>query len=84
MYITLYKNSTKGSWFSGIGTILVVISVVSLLGFNHTVIYPSLSDINSSLTIENSSGSHYTLLVMGYVSFLVPIVLGYVFLVWRS
>ncbi|HHB95024.1 MAG TPA: cytochrome d ubiquinol oxidase subunit II [Campylobacterales bacterium] len=84
LYITLYKNSTKGIWFSGIGTILVVISVVSLLGFNHTVIYPSLSDINSSLTIENSSGSHYTLLVMGYVSFLVPIVLGYVFLVWRS
>jgi len=83
-YITLFKNAAKGVWFSGVGTILTVISLLSLLGFNHTAIYPSLSDLGSSLTIENSSGSHYTLSVMSYVSLMVPFVLGYIYLVWRS
>lgn len=84
IFISLFKESTKGIWFSGVGTVLVVLSIFCLLGFNNTSIYPSLSDIQSSLNIENSSGSHYTLTVMSYVSFLVPIVLGYIILVWRS
>lgn len=83
-YITLYKASTKGVWFSGVGTVFTVVSILSLLGFNHTAIYPSLSDIGSSLTIENSSGSHYTLTAMSYVSLMVPFVLGYIYLVWKS
>ena len=83
-YITLLKASTKGIWFSGVGTVLTVVSLLSLLGYNHTAIYPSLSDIGSSLTIENSSGSHYTLTAMGYVSLLVLFVLGYIYLVWKS
>jgi cytochrome d ubiquinol oxidase subunit II len=40
--------------------------------------------MQSSLTIENSSGSYYTLSVMSVVSLLVPIVLGYIVAVWRS
>jgi cytochrome d ubiquinol oxidase subunit II len=83
-YITLIKGSTKGIWFSGTGTVLTVVSLLSLLGFNHTAIYPSLSDLGSSLNIENSSGSHYTLTAMSYVSLMVPFVLGYIYLVWRS
>lgn len=83
-YSTLFNASTKGIWFSGVGTVLTVVSLLSLLGFNQTAIYPSLSDIGSSLTIENSSGSHYTLTAMSYVSLLVPFVLGYIYLVWRS
>ncbi|HIP29717.1 MAG TPA: cytochrome d ubiquinol oxidase subunit II [Sulfurospirillum arcachonense] len=84
IFISLFKNSTKGIWFSGIGTVLVTLSLLCLLGFNHTAIYPSLSDIQSSLNIENSSGSHYTLSVMGYVSLMVPFVLGYIVIVWRA
>lgn len=83
-YITLFKESKKGIWFSGTGTILTVVSLLSLLGYNQTTIYPSLSDIASSLTIENSSGSHYTLTAMSYVSLMVPFVLGYIYLVWKS
>lgn len=84
LYTTLFKASTKGVWFSGVGTVLTVVSLLSLLGFNQTAIYPSLSDIGSSLSIENSSGSHYTLSAMSYVSLMVPFVLGYIYLVWKS
>ncbi|CAA6811596.1 MAG: Cytochrome d ubiquinol oxidase subunit II (EC [uncultured Sulfurovum sp.] len=83
-YTTLFKASLKGIWFSGLGTVLTVVSLLSLLGYNQTAIYPSLSDIGSSLTIENASGSHYTLTAMSYVSLMVPFVLGYIYLVWRS
>ncbi len=83
-YSTLFKGSLKGIWFSGIGTVMSVVSLLCLLGFNQTAIYPSLSDIQSSLSIENASGSHYTLSVMSYVSLAVPVVLGYIYLVWRS
>lgn len=82
--ISLFKRSTKGIWFSGIGTVLVAVSLLCLLGFNATTIYPSLSHIQSSLTIENSSSSLYTLKSMSYVSLGVPLVLGYIFLVWRA
>ncbi len=82
--IAIRKNATNGIWFSGVGTVLTVLALFSLLGYNHTAIYPSLADINSSLTIENGSGSHYTLTAMSYVSLFVPFVLGYIYLVWKS
>jgi cytochrome d ubiquinol oxidase subunit II len=83
-YITLFRRSTKGIWFSGTGTVLTVVALLSLLGYNQTAIYPSLADINCSLNIENSSGSHYTLTAMSYVSLFVPVVFGYIYLVWKS
>ena len=84
LYISLFKGSTKGIWFSGAGTVLTVTVLLSLIGFNHTAIYPSLSDLDSSLTIENASGSHYTLTAMSYVSLMVPFVLGYIYMGWKS
>jgi len=84
LFISLFKNSTKGIWFSGVGTVLVVVSLLSLLGFNNTSIYPSLSDLQSSLDIRNASGSRYTLTAMSYVSLMVPFVLGYIIIVWRA
>jgi len=83
-YITLFKQSSNGIWFSGTGTVLTIVALLSLLGYNQTAIYPSLADINCSLNIENSSGSHYTLTAMSYVSLFVPVVLGYIYLVWKS
>ena len=79
----IFSKSDKGIWAAGVGVILVVISLFLILGYNHTAYYPSLADIQSSLTIQNSSGSHYTLTAMSYVSLLVPFVLGYVIIVWR-
>jgi len=84
IFITLFKDNKKGIWFSGIGTIMVVIAVLSLLGFNNTAIYPSLADMQSSLNIENASASKFTLMIMSFVTLMIPIVLGYIIVVWRA
>jgi cytochrome bd ubiquinol oxidase subunit II len=84
IFSTLFNGSRKGIWFSGLGTILVGISLFLLAGYNNTPYYPSLSHLQSSLTIENSSSSHFTLTAMSYVSLLVPFVLAYIFWAWRA
>ena len=78
------KCASKGIWFAGIGTILTVFSLFLLAGFNNTAYYPSTYDLQSSLTIMNSSSSHYTLTAMSYVSLLVPFVLAYIWYAWWS
>ena len=78
------KCGTKGIWFSGIGTILTVFSLLLLAGFNNTAYYPSTFDLQSSLTIQNSSSSHYTLAAMSYVSLMVPFVIAYIWYAWRA
>jgi cytochrome bd ubiquinol oxidase subunit II len=78
------KSASKGIWFASIGTILTVFSLFLLAGFNNTAYYPSTFDLQSSLTIMNSSSSHYTLTAMSYVSLLVPFVLAYIWYAWRS
>jgi len=72
-----------GIWYAGSGTVLAVLSLLLTAGFNHTCFYPSIYDIQDSLTIESSSSSHYTLTAMSYVSLFVPFVLAYVFWAWR-
>jgi cytochrome d ubiquinol oxidase subunit II len=84
IFITLYKKSRRGIWFSGIGTIFTVFTLFVIAGFNKTAFYPSTFDLQSSLTIENSSSSFYTLTVMSYVSLLVPFVIAYIWHAWRS
>lgn len=78
------KNFRKGIWFSGIGTVLVVLVLFFLAGYNNTAYYPSLLDPQSSLTIANSSSSLFTLTVMSWVSLLVPFVLAYIWYVWSK
>jgi len=78
------KNGSKGIWFAGIGTVFTVMALFLIAGFNHTAFYPSTFDLQSSLTIQNSSSSRYTLTVMSYVSLLVPFVLAYIIYAWRS
>ena len=74
----------KGIWFTGIGTVLAVLALLLVAGYNHTAYYPSTNDLQSSLTLANSCSSEFTLRVMFYVSFLVPFVLAYIFYAWRS
>lgn len=76
-----YRN---GIWLTGIGTILTVLVLFLITGWNQTAYYPSLIDINSSLTIANSSSSEFTLRTMTNVSFLIPFVLAYIIYAWRA
>ena len=73
----------KGIWFSGIGTILTVLALFMLAGYNNTAYYPSY-DLTSSLTLSNSCSSEFTLKTMAFVSILVPFVAAYIFYAWRS
>lgn len=77
------KHFTGGIWWSGIGTVLVVLSLFWVAGYNSTPYYPSLLDPGSSLTIYNSSSSLFTLKTMTYVSFIIPFVLAYIVYAWR-
>ena len=77
------KEFRSGIWFSGIGTVLVVLSLFFIAGYNNTAYYPSVADMQSSLTIYNSSSSFFTLEVMSVVSILVPIVVAYIAYTWR-
>jgi cytochrome d ubiquinol oxidase subunit II len=77
-----FGSSKKGIWFSGLGTVLIGIVVFVIAGLNGTAYYPSYADPQSSLTIQNSSGSKETLAVMAWVSIAVPFVLAYIAWVW--
>ncbi len=74
----------KGIWWSGTGTIMVVIVLFWLAGYNSTSYLPSVTDIQSSLTLANSSSSLFTLTVMSWVSILVPFVIAYIAYVWHK
>jgi cytochrome d ubiquinol oxidase subunit II len=74
----------KVIWHGGIGTFLTVFSLFLVAGFNNTAFYPSYEDIQSSLTIQNASSSHYTLTAMSYVSLMVPFVFAYIWYAWKA
>lgn len=80
----LSRHFTKGIWISGVGTMLVVMSLFWIAGFNDTPYYPSLLDPGSSLTISNSSSTEFTLWVMSCVSLILPFVIAYIAYVWYS
>ena len=78
------KRRTCGIWYGGAGTVSVVLSLFFMAGYNNTPYYPSSADMQSSLTIYNSSSSLFTLEVMSVVSLLLPVVLAYIFWAWRA
>jgi len=83
--ISSYLNGgTKGIWFAGGGTTLTVWALFILAGFNNTSFYPSALDLQSSLSIENASSTHFTLTAMSYVSLGVPFVIGYIWYAWKA
>ena len=80
-----FRQSSKGIWLAGIGTVATVFSLLIISGFNHTCYYPAYGDyLQSSIHIENSSSSRYTLVAMSYVSLLIPFVLAYIWYTWRA
>jgi cytochrome d ubiquinol oxidase subunit II len=82
--ITVFRESLSGIWFAGLGTVLAVFSLFLIAGFNGTSFYPSLYDLQSSLTIRNASSSLFTLKTMMYVSFIIPLVIAYIWYAWKA
>ena len=80
----LSKDFILGIWPAGIGTVLIVLALLLTSAWNHTAYYPSTADLQSSLTLENSSSSYFTLNTMFWVSLLVPFVLAYIVYCWRK
>ncbi|MDR1592280.1 MAG: cytochrome d ubiquinol oxidase subunit II [Prevotellaceae bacterium] len=83
--LTLFKKAfIKGIWFAGFGTVLTALVIFLLAGFNHSVYYPSIADMQSSLTITNSSSSLFTLKTMSIVSLFIPFVVAYIWYAWAQ
>lgn len=80
----LKADYASGIWPAGIGTVLVVLVLFLIAGWNTTAYYPSNADLQSSLTIVNSSSSLSTLKTMFYVSLLIPFVLAYIAYCWHA
>ena len=78
------KTYIKGIWPAGIGTVLVVLVLFLITGWNNTAYYPSNADLQSSLTIVNSCSSEFTLRTMAVVSLFIPFVLAYIAYAWYS
>lgn len=78
------KTYIQGIWPVGIGVVITVLCLLLCAGWNNTAYYPSTAELQSSLTIANSSSSLFTLRTMAYVSVLVPFVLAYIVYAWRS
>ena len=78
------KKFIWGIWPAGIGVVMVVLSLLLCAGWNHTAYYPSTADLQSSLTIQNSCSSEFTLTTMAIVSILIPFVLAYIWHAWWS
>ena len=80
----LKPNFYRGIWLAGPGTVLVVMALFMLVGYNGTAYYPSNADLQSSLTLQNSSSSEFTLTCMSIVSLIIPFVVAYIAYFWRQ
>ena len=74
----------RSIWFAGPGAVLTVTMLIFITGVNNTAFYPSVTDLQSSLTLQNSSSSMFTLKVMAWVSLFIPVVMGYIIYAWRA
>ena len=82
---TLIKpNFKRGIWLAAPGTILAVMALFMIAGYNNTAYYPSTADLQSSLTLNNSCSSEFTLRTMAAVSLIIPFVVAYIFYFWRQ
>ena len=83
--VTLMKKGfNRGIWFAGPGTVLAVMAIFMIAGYNGTAYYPSMADLQSSLTLSNSCSSEFTLKTMAIVSLIIPFVVAYIAYFWRQ
>jgi len=84
LFISIFKGSNKGIWFTGSATIAAVFALFLVAGFHNTAFYPSSANLQNSLTIRNASSSAFTLKTMMFVSFIIPFVLAYIWYAWKA
>ena len=78
------KEFRRGIWFAAPGTVLAVMAIFMIAGYNDTSYYPSTADLQASLTLSNSSSSEFTLKTMAIVSLIIPFVVTYIAYFWRQ
>ena len=82
--LTLVKKTFyRGIWIAAPGTVLAVMSLFMIAGYNSTAYYPSTADIQSSLSLSNSCSSEFTLKTMAIVSLIIPFVVAYIAYFWH-
>ncbi len=82
-----FQGKRIGFWIANVGVLFVVLAIFMTAGYGNSAFYPSYADLQSSLTIQNASGSLVGLRTMFYVSFAIPFVLlevGYTWYVMRK
>ena len=80
----LKKDFRRGIWFAAPGTVLAVMAIFMIAGYNGTSYYPSTADLQASLTLSNSCSSEFTLKTMAIVSLIIPFVVAYIAYFWRQ
>ena len=80
----LKQRFLRGIWLAAPGTVLAVMALFMIAGYNNTAYYPSTYDLQSSLTLANSCSSEFTLITMAVVSLIIPFVVGYIAYFWRQ
>lgn len=71
-------------YLTGLGVVLAVWAILLTIGWGDLSYFHSNTDLNSSLTLYNSSSSLYTLKTMAYASLAVPFVIAYIAYVWKK
>ncbi|MEF9932184.1 MAG: cytochrome d ubiquinol oxidase subunit II, partial [Bacteroidales bacterium] len=84
MFFTKTLFAKRSFYITGAGVVLAVWPILICAAFNNTAYFPSLINLQDSLTLYNSSSSLFTLTVMAYVSLAIPFVLWYIIIVWRK
>lgn len=84
LWLGIIRNSARAIWYAGFGTVPVVMALFFMAGYGETAFYPSSADPQSSLTLAKASSSQFTLRTMMYVSFIIPLVVAYIWYAWRS
>ena len=79
------KSRRKGFWLTAGGTVIVVMGIFALAGFNGTAFFPSLTDLQSSLTVLNSAADADTLQLLFWLSPAIPLaIIGFGYLWHRE
>jgi cytochrome bd ubiquinol oxidase subunit II len=84
IYLSIFRHSSRAVWYAGSGTVIVGLALFFLAGYGRSAFYPSITNLQSSLTLARASSSRFTLQTMMYVSFIIPFVLAYIWVAWRA
>lgn len=82
-YGVFTKSRRKGFWYTSAGTVIAMMGVFFLAGYNKTAYYPSLTNLQDSLTIRNSAAGIDTLRTLFWVSFALLLVLAGLGFLWH-